>query len=67
MLLCANDLDERPVFEHRHLLNGRALRHGTIYHTALADETTYDTWGDINILTIEVDLESLRAMEMWSR
>lgn len=38
-----------------------------IFHTALADESTRGYWDNINNLTIQVDLDSLRAIEMWSR
>jgi len=62
--------DHQPLFVHRHLLNGRALRQGKIFRTALADGTTFKEdvdWNNIEILTIEVHLKSFRALEMWSR
>lgn len=53
---------------HRHLLDGRALDRGKVYHTALADETcNLSTGDDIKILTVKVNLDSMRAIEMWSR
>jgi hypothetical protein len=55
------------VFVYRHLLNGRALDRGTMYRTALADETTKKSGDHINVLTIKVSLDSLRGIEMWSR
>ena len=67
MLLPGNDESGQPVFVYRHLLNGRALRRGTIHRTALDDETSHSCWDNIDILTIRVDLDSLRAIEMWSR
>jgi hypothetical protein len=67
VLLVGSYSNNQPVFVHRHLLNGRSLDCGTIYRTALADETTKKSGDHINILTIKVSLDSLRAIEMWSR
>jgi len=67
VLLLGNDKLAQPVFVHRHLLNGRALRRGTIYRTALDEETNRGCWEAMEILTIRVDLGSLRSIEMWSR
>lgn len=67
MLLNGSDGDHEPTFVHRHLLNGRTLRYGKTFRTALADETTRGFWDDIRILVIRIDLYSLRAIEMWSR
>jgi hypothetical protein len=69
MLRCYGTTHQ-PFFVHRHLLNGRALRHGKIFHTALADGATFkqdSDWKKIEILTIEVHLKSFRGLEMWSR
>lgn len=65
MLLVGSYSNNQPVFVHRHLLNGRALDRGTMYRTALADETTKKSGDQIKILTIKVNLASLRAIGMW--
>jgi hypothetical protein len=67
VVLRGNDPDAQPVFVHRHLLNGRALDRGRMCRTTLADETTDKSGDQINVLTINVNLDSLRAIEMWSR
>ena len=38
-----------------------------ISHTALDDETNHGCWKSMDILTIRIALDSLRAIEMWSR
>jgi hypothetical protein len=57
--------DELPVYVHSNLLHGRSLEAGKLYHTKDL-ELGGPKWDELEILTIEVELRSCRALILWS-
>jgi hypothetical protein len=56
---------EWPLYVHSHLLDGRSLKTGHLFHTRVLKPGNFE-WDDIEVLTIKVDLVSRRALTLWS-